>query len=120
MPYRTSYAASKFAVQGYCEALRRYVHLQFWSNNSFHRAIISTSRSFPMVPNNSEVASSGVTVHCVSPGYLRTNLSLSALKGDGEAYGKMDATIMNGADPVKVAKSILHQVDQGVFSLFNH
>jgi NAD(P)-dependent dehydrogenase (short-subunit alcohol dehydrogenase family) len=82
--------------------------------------MISTARSFPMVPNYSEVASSGVTVHCASPGYLRTNLSLSALKGDGKAYGKMDATIKNGADPVKVAKSILHQVDQGVFSLLNH
>ena len=58
-PFRTSYAASKFAVQGYCEALR------------------------------SELTSSGVSVHVVSPGYIRTNLSLSAVCGDGSKYGKI-------------------------------
>jgi dehydrogenase/reductase SDR family protein 7B len=65
-PYRTSYAASKFAVQGYCESLR------------------------------SELASSNVSVHVVSPGYIRTNLSLSAVMGDGSAYSKMDETTANG------------------------
>ena len=65
-PYRTSYAASKFAVQGYCESLR------------------------------SELASSNVSVHIVSPGYIRTNLSLSAVMGDGSAYSKMDETTANG------------------------
>eukprot|EP00536_Pseudo-nitzschia_multiseries_P005876 jgi/Psemu1/303697/fgenesh1_kg.119_\ len=77
IPSRTSYAASKFAVQGYCEALR------------------------------AEVASSGVTVHCVSPGYIRTNLSRSAVTGDGSAYGEMDTTTANGADPLDVAVEIL-------------
>ncbi|KAL7552711.1 hypothetical protein ACHAWF_015945 [Thalassiosira exigua] len=66
-PYRTSYAASKFAVQGYCEALR------------------------------SELASDNVSVHIVSPGYIRTNLSMSAVMGDGKAYSKMDDTTENGA-----------------------
>ena len=65
-PYRTSYAASKFAVQGYCEALR------------------------------SELAMSHVSVHLVSPGYIRTNLSVSAVMGDGRAYSKMDETTANG------------------------
>jgi len=55
-------------------------------------------------------------VHCVSPGYIKTNLSLSALKGDGKTYGKMDKTTMNGADPLDVAKHILHHVDEGTFS----
>jgi len=77
IPSRTSYAASKFAVQGYCEALR------------------------------AEVASSGVTVHCVSPGYIRTNLSMSAVTGDGKAYGEMDTATANGADPQEVAVEIL-------------
>lgn len=58
--------ASKFAVQGYCEALR------------------------------GELASSGVTVHVASPGYIRTNLSRSAIKGDGEKHGKMDEATDNG------------------------
>lgn len=83
IPSRTSYAASKFAVQGYCEALR------------------------------AEVASSQVTVHCVSPGYIRTNLSKSALTGDGTAHGKMDATTENGADPRDVAVEILDKVSKG-------
>mmetsp|Transcript_7690 Transcript_7690/g.19143 ORF Transcript_7690/g.19143 Transcript_7690/m.19143 type:complete len:418 (-) Transcript_7690:42-1295(-) len=77
IPSRTSYAASKFAVQGYCEALR------------------------------AEVATSGVEVHCVSPGYIRTNLSRSAVTGDGSAYDQMDATTANGADPREVAVEIL-------------
>ncbi|KAL7521741.1 hypothetical protein ACHAWX_006421 [Stephanocyclus meneghinianus] len=79
-PYRTSYAASKFAVQGYCEALR------------------------------AELASSNVSVHVVSPGYIRTNLSMSALMGDGRAYSKMDETTASGADPNKVAAEILTSV----------
>jgi dehydrogenase/reductase SDR family protein 7B len=67
LPERTSYAASKFAVQGYCEALR------------------------------GELASSGVNVHVASPGYIRTNLSRSAITGDGSPYGKLDSTTANGA-----------------------
>jgi dehydrogenase/reductase SDR family member 7B len=80
IPSRTSYAASKFAVQGYCESLR------------------------------AELASSGVTVHVASPGYIRTNLSLSAVTGDGTNYGKMDDTTANGADPKDVAIIVLNSV----------
>mmetsp|Transcript_15790 Transcript_15790/g.29799 ORF Transcript_15790/g.29799 Transcript_15790/m.29799 type:complete len:328 (+) Transcript_15790:274-1257(+) len=76
-PFRTSYAASKFAVQGYCEALR------------------------------SELSSSGIAVHCVSPGYINTNLSLNAITGDGSKYGKMDQSTASGADPFRVATEIL-------------
>lgn len=66
LPERTSYAASKFAVQGYCEGLR------------------------------CELASSGVDVHVASPGYIRTNLSRSAITGDGTPHGKLDSTTANG------------------------
>lgn len=76
-PSRTSYAASKFAVQGYCEAMR------------------------------AELATSEVSVHCVSPGYIRTNLSMSAVTGDGTAHGSMDETTANGADPRDIAVEIL-------------
>ena len=82
-PYRTSYAASKFAVQGYCEALR------------------------------SELAANDISVHVVSPGYIRTNLSLSAVMGDGQSYSKMDETTANGADPDEVATNILNSVASG-------
>lgn len=83
IPSRTSYAASKFAVQGYCEAMR------------------------------AELATSGVSVHCVSPGYIRTNLSLSAVTGDGTAHGTMDETTANGADPRDVAVEILNKACKG-------
>lgn len=66
IPNRTSYAASKFAVQGYCEALR------------------------------GEVATAGVTVHVASPGYIRTNLSRSAITGNGRPHGQMDASTASG------------------------
>ena len=80
IPSRTSYAASKFAVQGYCEALR------------------------------GELASSNISVHCVSPGYIKTNLSLSAIKGDGTNHGTMDDATSNGSDPTDVAIEILNTV----------
>lgn len=83
IPERSSYAASKFAVQGYCESIR------------------------------AELATSGIRVHTVSPGYIRTNLSQSALTGDGQAYGKMDATTLNGADPNDVAVEVLNSVMAG-------
>ena len=60
-----------------------------------------------------ELASSGVTVHVASPGYIRTNLSLSAVTGDGKAYGKLDPTTAAGADPDDVAVAILNAVTQG-------
>jgi dehydrogenase/reductase SDR family protein 7B len=83
IPHRTSYAASKFAVQGYCEALR------------------------------AELSSQGIDVHVASPGYIRTNLSNSALTGDGTLHGQVDATTAKGASPEKVACQILSNVAAG-------
>jgi dehydrogenase/reductase SDR family protein 7B len=83
IPQRTSYAASKFAVQGYAESLR------------------------------AELASSGVGVHVISPGYIRTNLSKSAITGDGTAHGKMDETTAKGKPPKEVAVSLLDSVSKG-------
>ena len=80
IPSRTSYAASKFAVQGYCEALR------------------------------AELAGSNISVHVISPGYIRTDLSKSAMTGDGTLYGKMDDATANGADPQEVAVAVLDGV----------
>jgi dehydrogenase/reductase SDR family protein 7B len=82
-PYRTSYAASKFAVQGYCEALR------------------------------AELSSQGVQVSCVSPGYIQTNLSKGAIRGDGSKHGQMDESTAKGADPNELAVEILDSVKGG-------
>lgn len=83
IPNRSSYAASKFAVQGFCESIR------------------------------AELASSQIGVHVISPGYINTNLSNAALQGDGSRYGQTDATTAAGADPHDVARATLKAVGQG-------
>jgi dehydrogenase/reductase SDR family member 7B len=80
IPHRSSYAASKFAVQGYCECIR------------------------------SELYTDGILVHCVSPGYIQTNLSRSALTGTGQRHGQLDVTTAQGQSPHVVATTILNQV----------
>jgi dehydrogenase/reductase SDR family member 7B len=77
IPNRSSYAASKFAVQGYCESIR------------------------------AELYEHNIQVHTVSPGYINTNLSQSAVTGDGRPYGQVDATTASGADPNVLAATIL-------------
>jgi dehydrogenase/reductase SDR family protein 7B len=47
------------------------------------------------------------TVHFISPGIIRTNLSKSALTGDGTAHRQMDKTTANRAEPNEVAIMIL-------------
>ena len=56
-----------------------------------------------------ELASSGVAVHVASPGYIRTNLSKSALTGDGGLYAKLDEATASGADPNDVAIDVLQK-----------
>lgn len=57
LPHRSAYAASKHAVQAFCDSLR------------------------------AEVAENNIKVLCVSPGYINTALSLNALTASGRAYG---------------------------------
>lgn len=57
IPHRSAYAASKHALQAFCDTLR------------------------------AEVASQGIKVTVISPGYIQTKLSLNALTGTGQAYG---------------------------------
>jgi dehydrogenase/reductase SDR family member 7B len=83
IPHRSSYAASKFAVQGYCESIRAELH------------------------------GHNIDVHSVSPGYINTNLSQSAVTGDGGAYCRTDETTSAGADPDELAVTILDQVAAG-------
>lgn len=76
IPYRSSYSASKHALQAYFDSLR------------------------------AEIASSSISVTTVSPGYVRTNLSLNALNGDGSKYGVMDETTAKGMLPSTLAEEI--------------
>ncbi|XP_029914832.1 dehydrogenase/reductase SDR family member 7B [Myripristis murdjan] len=80
IPYRSAYAASKHATQAYFDCLR------------------------------AEVDHYGIPVTVISPGYIRTNLSLNAVTGDGSKYGVLDKTTATGRDPRDVAQAVLHAV----------
>jgi short-subunit dehydrogenase len=76
-------AASKHALQAYFDGLR------------------------------AEVESQGVAITVVSPGYVRTSLSLNALRPDGSKHGEMDETTAKGMDPSQVAKDVLRAIVDG-------
>lgn len=80
IPYRSAYAASKHATQAYFDCLR------------------------------AEIERYGIPVTVISPGYIRTNLSLNAVTGDGSKYGVVDKTTATGRDPGDVAESVLKAV----------
>jgi dehydrogenase/reductase SDR family protein 7B len=77
IPNRSAYAASKHALHG------------FWDSARF------------------ELQKQNVRVTVACPGYVRTNLSMNALTGTGQAYGQMDETTAKGLDPRHVAHRIL-------------
>lgn len=77
IPFRSSYSASKHATQAFFDTLK------------------------------AELQNTGVNVCLVSPGYVNTNLSLNAVKGDGSQYGLMDQNTASGMDPNEAAESIL-------------
>ncbi|XP_037812540.1 dehydrogenase/reductase SDR family protein 7-like [Lucilia sericata] len=77
LPYRSAYSASKHAIQAFSDSLR------------------------------AEVASKGLKVTCVSPGYIRTQLSVNALTSTGQQHGKMDATTAKGMCADVCAQRIL-------------
>jgi dehydrogenase/reductase SDR family protein 7B len=77
LPLRTSYASSKHALQGYFDSLR------------------------------GELASSGISVSVISPGYIHTELSMNAVTATGEKYGVTDETTRNGMTPSSAAHRAL-------------
>uniref|UniRef100_S4RKR9 Dehydrogenase/reductase SDR family member 7B n=1 Tax=Petromyzon marinus TaxID=7757 RepID=S4RKR9_PETMA len=83
IPFRSAYAASKHATQAYFDSLR------------------------------AEVADSGLKVTVVSPGYIRTNLSLNALTADGTPYHAQDANTAGGRSPDSVAQDVVGAVLDG-------
>ncbi|XP_078096297.1 dehydrogenase/reductase SDR family member 7B isoform X4 [Mustelus asterias] len=57
-----------------------------------------------------EVEQYEVKVTIVSPGYIRTNLSLNAVTGNGSKYGVMDKSTAEGYEPRVVAEAVLNAV----------
>lgn len=82
-PYRTGYCAAKHAVMGFYDALR------------------------------AEVTHRGVRVTTITPGYIRTNISVNALKGDGSAFGNVDEDIAGGMDVTRCAEVIMRGFRKG-------
>lgn len=79
-PMRTAYCASKHAIQGYYEALR------------------------------TELVDQNINVTIVSPGRIKTNISLNALIEDGSSYNKMDNGQAKGLPVGKCANQIIKAI----------
>lgn len=82
-PYRTGYCAAKHAVMGFFDALR------------------------------AEVAQAGIRVTTITPGFVRTDISVHALQGDGSEFGKVDADIAGGMDVTRCAEVIMEGFRKG-------
>jgi dehydrogenase/reductase SDR family protein 7B len=76
-PLRSGYAASKHSLHGFYDSLR------------------------------AEVAGQGIEVTLVCPGFIQTNVSLNALKGDGTRHNKMDSGTAKGMTAEHCAEKIL-------------
>jgi dehydrogenase/reductase SDR family protein 7 len=82
-PFRTGYCAAKHAVMGFFDALR------------------------------AEVAREGIRVTTITPGFIRTNISVNALQGDGTEFGRIDAEIAGGMDVTRCAEVIMEGFRKG-------
>ncbi len=82
VPNRSTYCASKHALIGYFDALRAELRIK----------------------------NSPVTIHIILPGYIHTEISLHAVKGDGHEQGKMDPGQANGMPADICARKIMHAI----------
>ena len=82
-PYRTGYAAAKHALHGFFNSLRP----ELWKE------------------------SPSIYVTMVCPGWTNTNLSITALKGDGSAQNKKDETHQHGLSPKFVALKMIEAIE---------
>jgi len=81
-PGRSSYAASKHALHGFYDALR------------------------------AEVTDQGIGIHMICPGYIRTDISVNALSGDGTIHGVMDPNQDAGMSAADCAEIIISAINQ--------
>jgi dehydrogenase/reductase SDR family member 7B len=83
VPKLAAYAASKHAIHGYFDSLR------------------------------AETYGLGLFIHLVIPGFIRTNITVAGLRGDGSQSGKMQNALAEGMDPLICARKILIGLEQG-------
>lgn len=79
-PLRSAYAASKHALHGFFDSLRAEVH------------------------------SENVSVTLICPGFVQTNVTRNALKGDGSRNGEMAESTANGLPPDVFAEKALRAI----------
>ncbi|HMV78999.1 MAG TPA: SDR family NAD(P)-dependent oxidoreductase [Leptospiraceae bacterium] len=79
-PLRSGYAAAKHALHGFYDCLR------------------------------DEIWNTGVKIQIVCPGFIRTNISNTALLGDGTEQRKMDDALENGMDAALFAEKLVSAV----------
>jgi len=80
IPLRSAYCASKHALHGFFDALR------------------------------SEVFKDKIKVTVICPGYVKTDVSVNAITGDGSSHGKMEEGQAKGISPERCARRILQVV----------
>jgi short-subunit dehydrogenase len=78
-PYRSGYAAAKHALHGFFDSLRA----ELWKE------------------------SKSIYVTLICPGWIRTNVTLNALTGNGSKLNEMDQTTDRGLSPKACAKKII-------------
>ncbi len=79
-PRLSAYSASKHALHGFFESLRSEVHSQ------------------------------GIRITIVVPGFIRTEITVNALRGNGQAYGKMMPIHEGGMDPDECARRMMRAI----------
>lgn len=82
-PLRSTYAASKHALHGFFDSLR------------------------------AELAHTPIQITLACPGFVRTNVSINALTGNGKPQGTMDDATEKGMDPEVAARHILTAIQRG-------
>lgn len=80
-PYRSGYGASKHALHGFYDVLRAEHH------------------------------DDGIKVTMVLPGFIKTDISLNALVGDGSKQASMDNAQDKGMSPEKCARHIIKAIE---------
>lgn len=87
-PQRSGYAAAKHALQGFMDALRAEVH------------------------------AAGIRVLVASPGFVNTDVSRNALRGDGSLHGKMDPGQATAISAESCAEQIITAMAKGRAEVF--
>ena len=79
---RSSYAASKHALHGYFDCLRQ------------------------------EVYDDNINISLVCPGYIKTDVTINALEGDGTKHNRMGEGQQKGMAPEEFAEKLLPKIEK--------